>query len=195
MLAPRTEAVLGVDLSPEAIAVARRGQARAGIRNVEFRCVSLVDLALTERFDTIVCLAFLHHLPAPAMADFLVTVHGRLEPGGLFYAQDPNVHGILRLVGRRLLGRRYAAYHSPDERELDPGALAAALGRAGFTGVAIRYLDLTLIPTLFVLVRGPDIVFRACAALDRLWCATPLARWASGFSAIARKPGAPRAAS
>jgi 2-polyprenyl-3-methyl-5-hydroxy-6-metoxy-1,4-benzoquinol methylase len=84
MLAPRSESILGVDLSPEAIEAARRAQAAAGVQNVEFRCVSLADLALTERFDTFVCLAFLHHLPAAALADFLRPAYACLEPGGLF---------------------------------------------------------------------------------------------------------------
>lgn len=192
MLAPRAESVVGVDLSPEAIEVARRAQAQAGVDNVEFRCVSLADLAVTERFDTFVCLAFLHHLPAAVLAEFFGTAYACLQPGGLYYSQDPNVHGLLRLVGRRLLGRRYDTYHSADERELDPAEIAAALSATGFTGISVRYIDLTLIPLLFVLVRGPDAVFRLCSTVDRLWCASPLARWASGFAVVAHKPGAVR---
>jgi 2-polyprenyl-3-methyl-5-hydroxy-6-metoxy-1,4-benzoquinol methylase len=191
MLAPRADFVLGIDLSPEAIAVARDGQARRGISNVEFRCTSVADLPLDDRFDTVVCLAFLHHLPAAALVEFLTALHGLLEPGGLFYAQDPNVHGILRLVGRQLLGQRYDAYHSPDERELDPADLVQSLAAAGFADITVRYIDLTLIPALFALADGPDVVFRICAIIDRLWCASPLARWASGFSTIARKSAAP----
>ncbi len=193
MLAAHAESVLGVDLSPEAIEAAQGAQRRAGIANAEFRCASFVDMALQERFDAIVCLAFLHHVPEPALADFLATAHAHLEPGGLFYSQDPNVHGVLRAVGRRVLGPRYDTYHSPDERELDPAALAAALRDAGFATVAIRPIDLTLIPALFVLVDGPAFVFHILALVDRLWCASPFARWASGFSALARKSTGPPA--
>lgn len=190
MLAPRADSVVGVDLSPEAIQVAQRAQAAAGVGNVEFRCMSLADLALSERFDTFVCLAFLHHLPAAVLPDFLRAAYACLEPGGLFYSQDPNVNGVLRLIGRLVLGRRYDAYHSSDERELDPAELSAELTAAGFARPSIRFLDLTLIPSLFVLVRGPDAVFHLCDAVDRLWCASPLARWASGFAVAARKPSA-----
>jgi SAM-dependent methyltransferase len=188
MLASRAESVLGVDLSPEAIETARRAQAASGLSNVEFRCVSLADLVLTERFDTFVCLAFLHHLPAVALAEFFRTASACLEPDGLFYSQDPNVHGLLRLIGRRVMGRRYDAYHSADERELDPGEVSAALAAAGFRDIGIRYIDLTLIPSLHALVRGPDAIFHVCDAVDRRWCASPLARWASGFAVVARKP-------
>jgi len=194
MLAPRAESILGVDISPEAIAMARAAHQRSGARNVEFRCLSVVDLDLAEQFDTIICVAFLHHLPATALPYFLSTTYDRLRPGGLFYAQDPNVHGILRWVGRRLLGGGYDKYHSRDERELDPGEVTSALAATGFAHVTIRHIDLTLIPALYVLLRGPDVLLHACALVDRLWCATPLAPWASGFSVIARKEPAARRA-
>lgn len=187
MLAPLADAVLGVDLSPEAIAAARSAHDRAGTRNVEFRCLSVADLDSEERFDTVICVAFLHHLPASAFDYFLASTYARLEPGGLLYAQDPNVHGVLRAVGRRLMGRKYDAYHSPDERELDPSEVRRALAAAGFTAIDIRYIDLTLIPSLYLSPRGPNWLFRACALVDRLWCASPAAAWASGFSATARK--------
>ena len=192
MMAPQADSVLGVDISPEAIDMARKAQTEAGVRNVEFRCVSVVDLALTERFDTIVCVAFLHHLPAAALDHFLAVMCDRLEPGGLFYSQDPNRHGVLRFVGRRLLGNRYDSYHSRDERELDPAEITGALSTAGFSAIAVRYVDLTLIPSLYFSPRGPDGIFRAFALLDRLWCASPFARWASGFSVVARKAAAAR---
>jgi 2-polyprenyl-3-methyl-5-hydroxy-6-metoxy-1,4-benzoquinol methylase len=191
MLARHADSVLGVDLSPEAIAAARGAQARAGVANVEFRCESVADLAVSERFDTITCVAFLHHLPAAAWAEFLDFVASRLAPGGLLYTQDPNLHGLLRHVGRWVLGRRYDAYHSPDERELDPAEVVAALRRVGLTDVALRYIDTTLIPMLYAARSGPPALFHACTAFDRLWSASPLARWASGFAVVARKPAAP----
>src|SRR4029453_720653 len=85
MLAERADSVLGVDISPEAIEMARAGQARAGVRNVEFRCLSVVDLDVSEQFDTVVCVAFLHHLPAAALPYFLATTFERMRPGAIFY--------------------------------------------------------------------------------------------------------------
>jgi SAM-dependent methyltransferase len=183
--------VLGVDISPEAIEVARGAQARAGASNVEFRCVSVADLELTERFDTVVCVAFLHHLPAAALPGFVKFVASLLEPGALLYTQDPNVHGLLRHVGRVVLGNRYDTYHSRDERELDPREVLDALRGAGLSGIRLRYLDVTLIPMVYAAKGGPAPLFYACAAFDRLWCASPLARWASGFCVVARRPSSP----
>jgi len=191
MLAPSAHSVLGVDISSEAIAVARRALERAGRPNVEFRCVSVADLELTESFDTIVCVAFLHHLPAAGLAPFLAFVASRLEPGGVLYTQDPSVHGVLRTVGRVVLRGQYDTYHSPDERELDPAEVTGAMQAAGLSVLRLRYIDTTLIPMLYAAMRGPAPLFYVCAAVDRVWCATPLARWASGFSIVARRPAAP----
>src|SRR5215471_1529269 len=71
MLAPRADSVLGIDISPEAIAIAERGRAESRARNVEFRCLSVMDLGVDEQFDTIICVAFLHHLPASVLPYFL----------------------------------------------------------------------------------------------------------------------------
>jgi SAM-dependent methyltransferase len=191
MLAPWSRSVLGVDISPQAIDVAQRALVRAGTPNVEFRCLSVADLELADSFDTIVCVAFLHHLPAAGLAPFLKFVASHLAPDGVLYTQDPSVHGLLRHVGRVVLGGRYDTYHSPDERELDPGEVIGAMRAAGFPTILLRYIDTTLIPILYAAKRGPAPLFYVCAAFDRVWCASPLARWASGFSVVARKSSAP----
>jgi 2-polyprenyl-3-methyl-5-hydroxy-6-metoxy-1,4-benzoquinol methylase len=187
MLAPHAESVLAVDLSPVAVEIAERQRAAEGIGNLAFRCASFRELPWQEPFDTIVCLAFLHHVPEQETAGLLRACFTHLAPQGLFFSQDPNVHGALRAVGRVVLGRRYHAFHTPDERELDPDQLAAQLRAAGFASVAIHHVDLTLIPSCFLFARAPAWLFRVLAALDRLWCASPLARWSSGFAAVARR--------
>jgi 2-polyprenyl-3-methyl-5-hydroxy-6-metoxy-1,4-benzoquinol methylase len=187
LLAQHAQHVVALDLSPEAIAAAKRAQATAGAQNVEFRCMSFRDLAWSERFDTIVCLAFLHHVAEAELPGFLRDCVAHLAPGGLFFSQDPNVNGVLRAVGRVVLGSKYHAYHTPDERELDPDAMQQRLRDAGLEGVALRHVDLTLIPASYVLKRGPDFALRLLSWIDRAWCATPLAPWASGFAAWGRR--------
>ena len=187
LLARHAESVVAVDLSPEAIAAAEQARLKAGVANVTFRCTSFRDLPQGERFDTIVCLAFLHHVPESELPDLLRACREQLAPGGIFFSQDPNVHGVLRAIGRVVLGERYHAYHSPDERELDAAQLAEQLRTAGFASVETRHVDLTLIPACYVLRRGPDLPMRLLALVDRLWCATPLAPWSSGFALVARR--------
>jgi hypothetical protein len=86
-----------------------------------------------------------------------------------------------------VLGSRYDAYHSPGERELDADELREQLLAAGFASVGIVPIDLTLLPAMYLLAKRPGWPLYACVALDRLWCATPLGRWASGFAAVSRR--------
>jgi SAM-dependent methyltransferase len=190
LLAPHCERVTALDISPEAIEIASRLARDAGLSNIEFRCLPIAALEWTEAFDTITCVAFLHHVPPTELPALLQRIHQHLVPGGLFYSQDPNAHGVLRRLGRVVLGAGYDAYHSPDERELDAGELRAQLLGAGFASVKIVPIDLTLVPAMYLLAKRPGWPLHACSAVDRLWCATPLGRWASGFAAISRRSAA-----
>lgn len=191
-LSKHADSVLGIDLSRRAIERVRQRAAASGLANVEFRCIPLSELPANERFDTIVCLASLHHVPEAEVPDVLAGLHGRLVPGGFVFARDPSLRGALRALGRLVLGSNYHRYHSADERELDPYALAAQLRAAGFASVEIGWIDFFLIPGHYMFPRAPGWLMRLFAALDRVLCATPLARWASGFTAFARRSGGPR---
>lgn len=187
LLAPFVEQVTALDISPQAIAAAKRDAVQAKITNVDFRCISMGELSWDEQFDAIICLAFLHHVREEDLADFLQQVYKHLKPGGFLYSQDPSRHGVLRKIGRIVMGANYHRYHSPDERELDPNELAALLRQAGFSSVNIGYIDLTLIPALYLLAKRPGFPLYFCLVIDWLWCHSPFARWASGFNAIARR--------
>lgn len=185
MLAPHAAEVVGIDLAAPGIEIARQRAAEAGADNLEFRCLPVSQLDWGERFDAIVCLGFLHHVPETELGALLAQCREHIRPGGFFYSQDPNARGLLRKLGRLLLGESYDSYHSPDERELDPRSIAKALAEAGFDEVELGYIDLALIPIQYYLPTGPGIVMHAARAVDSLWCATPLAPWSSGFTALA----------
>jgi 2-polyprenyl-3-methyl-5-hydroxy-6-metoxy-1,4-benzoquinol methylase len=187
LLAPHVAAITALDLSGEAIAAARRLAAEQSLDNVEFRCQSLRELEWRESFDLVVCLSFLHHLPPAELAGFLAAACEHLTPAGLFVAQDPNRRGWLRKIGRRVLGGKYDSYHSPDERELDPIEIRAMARSAGFSDVRLGCLDSTLIPSMYLLAKGPAWPMYVCLAVDWLWRHTPLAPWASAFTLVARK--------
>lgn len=188
MLAPYVGRIVAIDISPQAIEVAKRQAERAGVRNIEFLCLPLHELQWRAGFDAVVCLAFLHHLNDADLQAFLRGAFEHLRDGGIFYSQDPNRRGVLRAVGRVLLGAKYHVFHSPDERELDPKQLARSLTNTGFRDVSVGYIDFSLIPALFLLARRSGRVLRFCVWLDWLWCRSPMAPWASGFKVSARKP-------
>lgn len=186
-LAPHVGHVTALDISTQAIELARRQMAVAGINNIDFRCQPLSELEWSTGFDTVVCLAFLHHLRPSDLPGILSTAGRALAPGGFFYSQDPNALGALRWLGRRTIGKNYHKYHSPDEREISPAELEAELHAAGFGQVHLGYIDVTLIPALFILRDGPSWPLRLCRPVDWLWCHSPVARWASGFFSVARR--------
>ncbi len=188
MLAPWAERVVGLDISAQGIDIAKRKAAQANLTNVDFVCMPFADLRWDDPFDTIICLAFLHHVPEPELQGLIDRCFTHLKPGGLFYSQDPNRHGVLRKLGRVVMGTHYDHYHSPDERELDPPELERQLRAAGFDAVTIRHIDLTLIPALYLLAKRPGWPLYCCLPIDFLWCHSPLARWSSGFVATAFKP-------
>jgi 2-polyprenyl-3-methyl-5-hydroxy-6-metoxy-1,4-benzoquinol methylase len=186
-LAPYADSVLGIDLSAEAITRAQQRAAEQGLTNLEFRCQASSELRLDESFDGVVCLAFLHHVPEAELPGLLRGLLAHLRPGGFFFARDPSRRGLLRALGRLVLGARYHRYHSPDERELDPAEIARQLDAAGITAVEIGWNDLALIPGHYQFPRAGAWLMQLFAGLDRVFCATPLARYASGFTAFARR--------
>lgn len=61
-----TASVVGIDLSAQALAVARERCRRSGASRVEFHHLSLYDSEqLPGEFDLINCVGVLHHLPDP----------------------------------------------------------------------------------------------------------------------------------
>ncbi|MEQ1905239.1 MAG: class I SAM-dependent methyltransferase [Pirellulaceae bacterium] len=188
MLAQHAEHVTGLDLSPEAIEVARRKAQQSGCTNAEFACQPLEDLEWNQTYDTIVVLATLHHVPESELPSMMATIYKHLTPGGLFYSQDPNRKGLLRSIGRVVLGKKYDKYHSPDERELDPSNIRATLNSVGFQDVRIGHIDAMLIPGLFMFPRKHTPMMHAFLWFDKVWCSTPLKHWSSGFNASGRKP-------
>ncbi len=136
-LSPHADSITAPDLSLEAIAAAKRNAARAGVNNIDFRCMPLTDLRWEESFDALLCIAFIHHVPEPDQPTLLRQIHDHLVPGGIFSAQDPNIHGVMQKIGRVVLRSKYDSYHTTDERELDPAEIARLLREASFATARI----------------------------------------------------------
>ena len=64
LLAPHVAEVVGIDLSPAAIRQARADAEGLGIRNARFE----QGTAASGRFDTVIAIFFLHHLPDAELA-------------------------------------------------------------------------------------------------------------------------------
>jgi SAM-dependent methyltransferase len=126
--------------------------------------------------------AFLHHLDEAHIGDTLLAARSVLRPGGLFYSVDPSRRRLIGLF-TGLVRETYDRYHSPDERELDPEALARQAVEAGFGRPLIAYVDYFLGPLAWLAPRTPRPLVPALSAVDEMMLSVPLARrYASSFS-------------
>ncbi|NET57389.1 MAG: class I SAM-dependent methyltransferase [Symploca sp. SIO2E6] len=76
--------VVGIDLSPGALQVARERCQRSGANRVEFHNLSLYYADQLEgKFDLINCVGVLHHLPDPIRG--IQSLAAKLAPGGLMH--------------------------------------------------------------------------------------------------------------
>jgi SAM-dependent methyltransferase len=105
LLAPRCGRVLGLDLSPNMVAEARRRS--AGVANVEFAVADLMTEPLEPAaFDCVASVATLHHLPLDAALERLA---GLLRPGGVLLVLDI-VDGRRDSLARNVLAAAWAAW-------------------------------------------------------------------------------------
>ena len=82
-LNPEAE-VIGIDLSPGAIAVATERCQRSKADHVTFHNLSIYDVdQLPGEFDMINCVGVLHHMPDPIRG--IRALAGKLKPGGILH--------------------------------------------------------------------------------------------------------------
>jgi ubiquinone/menaquinone biosynthesis C-methylase UbiE len=98
--------VVGVDRSPEAIALAKRRAAAIGLANVSFVTQDLQELATEARFDAIIGRLVLMYFPEPAAA--LRRLLELLAPGGVVAFHESDLHGVTSEPHVPLLARSIA---------------------------------------------------------------------------------------
>jgi SAM-dependent methyltransferase len=175
LLAPKVGEVVGVDLSPSAIRQARADAARLGITNAKF-----VEGSDAEgRYDAVIAIFFLHHLPDAELAALAARLRQWLVPGGAFYSLDPSARRLSGKVGRLLIPGMMKRYQTEDERELIPESTAALFGGE------VKIYDFGSSP-LAGLFPGWRAGYRIARGLDDALLQTPLARWGSNFEILAR---------
>jgi SAM-dependent methyltransferase len=181
LLAPHVAEVVGVDLSPAAIRQARADAAKLGLANAKFE----EGTSAQGRFEVVIAIFFLHHLPDNELAALPHHVAELLVPGGIFYSLDPSRQRLSGAIGRRLVPGLMRRYQTPDERELDPRSTAALFERAGFD-VRCDIYDFGSSP-LAGLFPGWRAGYRLARAVDDvlLRCA-PLRRVGSNFELVGR---------
>ena len=86
-LAPFYDQLVGVDVAPEMLAIARARPIAPG--KAEFRQGSVYDLAeLPADFGAAIAIQWFSHVPAARYAEFFAALHGRLLPGARVFLAD-----------------------------------------------------------------------------------------------------------
>jgi cyclopropane fatty-acyl-phospholipid synthase-like methyltransferase len=182
LLAPHVRELVGVDLSPSAVRQARQDAVRAGITNARFEEGALESAA--GKFDAIIAIFLLHHLPDSMLHAAPALIRERLAPGGVFYALDPSRRRLSGMVGSLLFPRLMEKYQSPDERQLDPEETAACF-RSDTFETRISMYDFVSSP-LAGLLPGWRSGYRIARAADEVLVRIPgLNRLGSNFELLA----------
>jgi SAM-dependent methyltransferase len=165
---------LGVDLSREAVAVARRRDPATSFLQAD-------ALRLPVRDASVEAVAFssvLHHVDDRPRA--LAEAHRALAPGGLVFAFDPNLHHPAMLLFRHPSSPLYRAEGvSPNERPLAPATLRRDFANAGFDRVGQRCVS--DIPYRQVAVGPLNALLPLYNRADWLWEKSGLGRWLGSF--------------
>jgi ubiquinone/menaquinone biosynthesis C-methylase UbiE len=191
LLAPYAAHITGVDLSPMAIAAARRAAGRQGVTNVDFQEGSWQDLDLQGRmFDAVLAIFFLHHLPDEQIDEMPRQLLGVLREGGLLYALEPSERRLSGRIGKLVVPKLMKRYQTDDERQLSPQWTAQPFLRAGYR-VATPWFDFCSTP-LAGLVPDWKFGYGVARALDDVLTVIPgLRALSSNFELIAYRPPRP----
>jgi len=185
LLAPRVREIVGVDLSPAAIRQARADAERLGVANARFE--EGATPTGHGRFDLVIAVFLLHHLPDAPLAETARLIFEVLNPGGVFYSLDPSRRRLSGAVGRLLIPGLMKKYQTENERELEPEATAELFRRQGFE-VRHDIYDFGSSP-LAGLCPGWRLGYLAARQLDDALLRIPaLKRMGSNFEIVARRP-------
>jgi 2-polyprenyl-3-methyl-5-hydroxy-6-metoxy-1,4-benzoquinol methylase len=105
-------ALVGVDLSPRRIEIARRVATRLGL-HAQFRVQDVRSLDLDGPFDAVYVLDVLHHIPREAQRAVLERMRDLLRPGGTLLIKDVTTEPWLQLKFTEVLDRVMVGLDEP----------------------------------------------------------------------------------
>jgi SAM-dependent methyltransferase len=125
ILAERGYDVTGVDISPDAIALAQRLQSERGLANAAFQIADYESFQLAAPADCVVFHDALHH--AESLPAALTAAHAALAPGGMLLCIEPG-----RGHSRSESSRRAVAEFGVHENDMPPRTIIRCARQVGF---------------------------------------------------------------
>lgn len=126
IFAERGYDVLGIDISPDAVAMAEHLRAERGLECAEFHVADYENVRVEPPADCVFFHDALHHAESPEAA--LRAAHRALRPGGFAACIEPG-EGHSRSPGSQHAVRTYGVH----EREMPPRTIIRHARAAGFT--------------------------------------------------------------
>ena len=144
-LARHADSVLGIDLAPAPLEVARLHAAGEALDNLEYREISAAELAAEQagQFDLVTCLEVLEHVPDPAA--LVASLAELVRPGGHVVLstlnRTPRAFALAIVGAEYLLGLLARGTHEY-ERFIKPSELAGWARTAGLELSDLRGIEM-----------------------------------------------------
>jgi 2-polyprenyl-6-hydroxyphenyl methylase/3-demethylubiquinone-9 3-methyltransferase len=157
--------VTGIDPAPESIAVARRHAGAQGL-DIDYRAARAEDLvAAGERFDAVVCLEVVEHVPDAAA--FIGTIAPLVRPGGMLIVSTMN--RTWKAYALAIIGAEYVLGWLPRgthdwQRFVTPEELRRHLEAAGFAAPRCSGIVYDVLHDEWRLASDCDVNYMAAAA-------------------------------
>lgn len=126
MFAQHGYEVIGIDISPEAIALAEQAKRERGLTNATYRVADYEDVRIDPPAEYVIFHDALHHAESEAAA--LRAAHAALAPGGMVLCLEPGAGH-----SRSESSRRAVAEFGVHEKDMPPAKIIALARAAGFT--------------------------------------------------------------
>ena len=152
--------VLGVDLAEKSLQVARAHAQAHQVPDVEYRCISIEDLAREQPqgFDVVTCMEMLEHVPDPASV--VQACADLVKPGGWVFfstiARNPKAF-LMAIVGAEYLLRLLPRGTHTYAKFIKPSELARHARQAGLQVLDSEGLHYNPLTRNYWLGRGVDV--------------------------------------
>jgi len=126
MFAQRGYEVIGVDISPDAIALAQATAVSRGLANATYQVADYETFAIATPVDSVIFHDALHH--AESEADALRAAFAALRPGGMVLCLEPGAGHSKTASSRRAI-EEFGVH----EKDMPPAAIVKLARAIGFT--------------------------------------------------------------